>query len=91
MAEVLANAPAIGLSEEELTQGAEVPKEVRQLAKGPIGGASQAAEDDEQLVAALGTAVDASNVREVGRGHRVRVCLRLRMRSGPVEDRQHHR
>jgi hypothetical protein len=58
MAEVLANAPAIGLSEEELTQGAEVPKEVRQLAKGPVGGASQAAEDDEQLVAALGTAVE---------------------------------
>jgi hypothetical protein len=68
MAEVLANAPAIGLSEEELTQGAEVPKEVRQLAKGPVGGASQAAEDDEQLVAALGTAVDASDVREVGEG-----------------------
>lgn len=68
MAEVLAEAPANGFTEDDVTQGEDVPDEARQLStRRPIEG--PASEDDpDALVAALQTTVDTDDVREIGEG-----------------------
>ncbi len=69
MAEVLVDAPANGFTEEEVTQGEDVPDLVRQRAAGlPIARASDD-DDPEVLVAALKDTVDTSDVIEIGQGH----------------------
>ena len=66
MAEVIAEAPANGFSEEDVTQGADVPSEARQLAA--VLDSKPAEEDPDELVNELLLSVDASNVLEVGEG-----------------------
>lgn len=69
MAEVLVDAPSSGFSEDDVTQGEDVPDEVRQLSvRMPAAGAS-AEEDPDQLVAELQTTVDITDVREIGQGN----------------------
>ena len=68
MAEVLIDAPSFGLSEDQVTQGADVPDEVRQLAKGD-GSVPRAPEvDDDHLVEELRETVDTTNAIEIGEG-----------------------
>jgi T5orf172 domain len=68
MAEVLTEAPANGFSEDEVTQGEDVPDDVRQLsARLPKGGRG-VEEDPDALVAALQATVDTADVLEIGQG-----------------------
>ena len=67
MAEVLAEAPANGFAEAEVTQGEDVPGEARDLI-GMLSG-SPSADDPDELVAALSTTVDTSTARRVGDGN----------------------
>jgi hypothetical protein len=66
MAEVLADAPANGFTKDEVTQGEEVPDEVR-LAHG-VRSASIAGEDADQLVEELRETVDSASALEIGEG-----------------------
>jgi hypothetical protein len=66
MAEVLADAPASGFSEEQVTQGEEVPDEVR--LPHDVQPASVAAEDADQLVEDLQETVDSAGALETGEG-----------------------
>ncbi len=68
MAEVLAEAPGSGFTEEEVTQGEEVPHEARQLAPTLKSIPEAANEDPEVLVRELQTTVDISGLREFGHG-----------------------
>lgn len=68
MAEVLAEAPANGFSEDAVTQGEDVPDEARQLARGIEQEAWPSDDHADQLVAELGETIDLSDVLEVGRG-----------------------
>jgi len=66
MAEVLAGAPANGLTEDEVIQNEDVPHDVRQLS-GRIPKEVPIADDDpDQLVAELQTTVDTSEALEIG-------------------------
>lgn len=68
MAEVLIDAPSYDFSEVQVTQGADVPDEVRQLAEGD-GLAARAPEvDDDQLVEELSETVDTTSAIEIGEG-----------------------
>jgi hypothetical protein len=66
MAEVLADAPASGFSKDEVTQGEEVPDEVRQMHG--LRSASIAGEDPDRLVEDLQEAVDSTRALEIGEG-----------------------
>ena len=78
MAEVLAEAPANGFTEDEVTQGADVPDEARQLSTG-VQARPQGSEDDpDELVAELQTAVDTADVLEIGEGDKSLTLLLLR-------------
>lgn len=65
MAEVLADAPANGFSEEDVTQGEDAPSEVRAFAT-TISGASN--DKAEALTDELPLSVDITRVRELGEG-----------------------
>ena len=67
MAEVIAEAPANGFSEEDVTQGEDVPREARQLAAALDS--KPVEEDPDELISELLLSVDASNVLEVGQGN----------------------
>lgn len=68
MSEVLAQAPANGFAEDEVTQGEDVPDDVRQLAASARL-AWQGSEDDaDQLVEELQETVDTTDMLEVGQG-----------------------
>src|SRR4051794_39403832 len=70
MAEVLAEGPTNGFTENSVTQGADVPDDVRQMsARMPAGPVSE--DDPDALVAALQTTVDTADVLEIGRGDEV--------------------
>jgi len=66
MAEVLADAPGNGFTEDQVTQGEDVPDEVRRLSIPP--GSRTTDEDPDKLVAALATMVDTTEAHEVGQG-----------------------
>jgi len=68
MAEVLAEAPANGFSIDDVTQGADVPHEVEPLAKGKPTRPSDAEDDPDELVEALQTTVDTTDVMQIGQG-----------------------
>jgi len=65
MAEVLAEAPTNGFSEEDVTQGEDVPSEVRAQA---TTAANVSDENPEELIDELRLSVDIDNVREIGNG-----------------------
>ena len=67
MAQVIAEAPANGFSEEEVTQGEDVPDEARSIA-GKLPVTPVAEEDPNELIAALQPTVDTSDVLELGQG-----------------------
>ncbi len=67
MAEVIAEAPANRFSEEDVTQGEDVPREARQLAAALDS--KPVEEDPDELISELLLSVDASNVLEVGQGN----------------------
>jgi len=71
MAEVLAEAPAAGFSEGEVTQGEDVPDEVRHMAGRLSVKLPDAEENPDELVAALQTTVDTSDVLDIGEGEEV--------------------
>ena len=69
MAEVLREAPRNGFTETEVTQGEEVPSEVRRLVEHgglDIGGTSP--DDPDQRIQELQQTVDASDQQEMGSG-----------------------
>lgn len=70
MAEVLFEAPANGFAEEEVTQGEDVPDEVRhlltQMAGTRIG--SDASENDQTYIDELADTVDTSDLKQIGSG-----------------------
>lgn len=69
MAQVLIDAPKNGFTEAEVTQGADVPDEVRRLVEHPpIGTDGERSEDADQLTAELKQWVDTSDCRELGDG-----------------------
>jgi hypothetical protein len=68
MAQVLAEAPANGFTEDEVTQGEDVPGDVRQLAARTPSGAPIIEDDPDALVAALQATVDSGDVLEIGQG-----------------------
>jgi hypothetical protein len=65
MAEVLAEAPVNGFSEEDVTQGADVPSEPRSLAQALI---VESDENAEALIQELKLSVDVERVRHFGQG-----------------------
>jgi T5orf172 domain len=65
MAEVLAEAPANGFSEGDVTQGEDVPSEARGLATRVSPGSD---ESPEELINELRLSVEISSVRELGQG-----------------------
>ena len=67
MAEVLAEAPANGFSTDEVTQGADVPDEVRGLAAESPAARSHR-DDADQFVSELRAIVDTSELVELGQG-----------------------
>jgi hypothetical protein len=68
MAEVLAEAPANGFSTKEVTQGADVPEDVRGLAAEFAATAKPSEDDADELVSELQVIVDASDLVEIGQG-----------------------
>jgi len=68
MAEVLAEAPANGFAEDEVTQGEDVPDDVRQLSARMPEAARNSDDDPDALVAELQSTVDVEDVREIGQG-----------------------
>jgi len=68
MAEVLIDAPKNQFTEPEVTQGADVPDEVRRLVQHPISTGEQRSEDADHLTAELKQDVDASDCQELGDG-----------------------
>lgn len=68
MAEVLADAPANGFNEETVTQGEDVPDEVRRQSAGMERPPAASDEDDEALVNELRLNVDVSEVLVLGEG-----------------------
>lgn len=68
MAEVLLEAPENGFSEDQVTQNEDVPNEVRQLAISLPARPSDAEDDPDELVAALQTTVDTTDVMQIGQG-----------------------
>ncbi|HEV2425980.1 MAG TPA: hypothetical protein VGZ29_14215, partial [Terriglobia bacterium] len=69
MAKVLIDAPGNGFTELEVTQGADVPDEVRRLVQYPIDAGEQRPEDAEQLTRELEQRVDKSDCLELGDGN----------------------
>src|SRR5262245_59948655 len=68
MAEVLADAPANDFSSEEVTQGADVPDEVRPLVAELAATARPSEDDADELVDKLKMVVETSDAIEVGQG-----------------------
>lgn len=68
MAEVLAEAPANGFTEAEVTQDEEVPGEARSLATSILAAPAHEEENAEERVQELATAVDLSDLVETGQG-----------------------
>lgn len=68
MAEVLAHAPKAGFSEDEVTQGAEIPREVLKLKLDPVAfdPEPEAGESDDQAVASLAKNIDVTDIVEIG-------------------------
>jgi hypothetical protein len=67
MAQVLAEAPANGFTEDDVTQGEDVPDDARQLSSRlPVE--PPAIEDPDALVVALQATVDTADVLEIGQG-----------------------
>jgi hypothetical protein len=69
MAEVLTEAPANGFTEIEVTQGAEIPDEVRRLVEGGINSNGPSSDDPDQLTEELQQTVDTSDFQETGDGN----------------------
>lgn len=67
MAEVITEAPRRGFTEEQVTQGAEVPEEVRHL-RLDGDAAPQETENDEAQIASLRNIVDITDALEIGEG-----------------------
>ena len=68
MATVISEAPSFGFSEEQVTQGEDVPDEVRQLAVIMPPRPPGSEENDERLVDELREVVDTTNLLEIGKG-----------------------
>lgn len=68
MAEVLSDAPSCNFTEDLVTQGEDVPDEVRQLTEGDGSAAREPEVDDDQLVEELHKTVDTTNAIEIGEG-----------------------
>ena len=67
MAEVLADAPGNGFLEDEVTQGEDVPDDVRQLSC-HLPARTRDEDDPDTLVEELKTTVDTADVTEIGQG-----------------------
>jgi hypothetical protein len=76
MAEVIMDAPKNGFTEAEVTQGADVPDEVRRLIANPIGAVEKQPDDADVLTKELKQTVDSTDYQELGSGSSVRVRLR---------------
>ncbi|UEM06315.1 GIY-YIG nuclease family protein [Skermanella rosea] len=68
MAEVLAHAPKAGFSEDEVTQGAEIPREVLKFDPVALDLEPETGESDDQAVASLARNIDVTDVVEIGEG-----------------------
>ena len=68
MAEVLIDAPKNGFTEPEVTQGADVPDEVRRLVEHPVGTVEQGSDDADLLTKELKQRVDSTDCLELGGG-----------------------
>ncbi|NBC33076.1 MAG: hypothetical protein GVY13_10410 [Alphaproteobacteria bacterium] len=68
MAEVLAEAPVNGFSEDDVTQGEDVPQRARELARSMLATAQPSEENEAHLVAELNEALDMADLQEIGRG-----------------------
>ena len=68
MAEVLADAPANGFTEDDVTQGEDTPQQVRQLVAAMKPAERPSDEDPGRLVEQLGDAVAVGPAHEIGEG-----------------------
>ena len=68
MAEVLAEAPANGFSTEEVTQGSDLPDDVRHFAAELTATARPSDDDADELVSELQAILDTSDLVELGDG-----------------------
>ena len=69
MAEVLAEAPANGFSEDDVTQSADVPQVARQMSEAMRGVAKRTDEDADELINELNLSVDTKDAMEIGAGN----------------------
>lgn len=68
MAEVLVDAPSSGFSEDDVTQGEDVPTDARLLIPTLERGSAPTPEDNDSLVRELLSAVDTSSATTIGQG-----------------------